>query len=79
MLLTTGGQATAADAVVENQWDQVDDFKWLKSGPSPNWKVMPEAERRSDRVWTQVLRDESFENVRDMLSKVGLPGTQGRS
>ncbi|RKU39720.1 hypothetical protein DL546_000543, partial [Coniochaeta pulveracea] len=28
-----------------NMWDQVDDFKWLKDSPSPNWRVMEEGER----------------------------------
>ncbi|XP_061787755.1 tubulin-specific chaperone C [Nerophis lumbriciformis] len=31
-----------------NNWDQVDDFNWLAAGtPSPNWAVIPEAERRT--------------------------------
>lgn len=31
-----------------NNWDQVDDFNWLAAGtPSPNWTVMPEADRRT--------------------------------
>jgi hypothetical protein len=30
---------------VKNQWDQIDDFKWLKAEQSPNWRVLPEAER----------------------------------
>lgn len=31
-----------------NNWDQVDDFNWLAAGtPSPNWTVIPEAERKT--------------------------------
>lgn len=31
-----------------NNWNQVDDFNWLTAGtPSPNWTVIPEAERKS--------------------------------
>ncbi|XP_054609617.1 tubulin-specific chaperone C [Dunckerocampus dactyliophorus] len=31
-----------------NNWDQVDDFNWLAAGtPSPNWAVIPKAERRT--------------------------------
>ena len=30
---------------VKNQWDQIDDFKWLKAEQSPNWSILPEAER----------------------------------
>ncbi|KAF2630102.1 tubulin-specific chaperone-like protein c [Macroventuria anomochaeta] len=30
---------------VENRWDQIDDFKWLKAEQSPNWSILPEGER----------------------------------
>ncbi|KAF3704220.1 Tubulin-specific chaperone C Tubulin-folding cofactor C [Channa argus] len=31
-----------------NNWSQVDDFNWLAAGtPSPNWTVIPEAERKT--------------------------------
>lgn len=30
---------------VRNQWDQIDDFKWLKAEQSPNWSILPEGER----------------------------------
>lgn len=32
-------------ATGESLWDQVRDFKWLKSEPSPNWSILPEAQR----------------------------------
>lgn len=32
-----------------NNWNQVDDFNWLAAGtPSPNWTVIPEADRRTE-------------------------------
>lgn len=32
-----------------NNWSQVDDFNWLAAGtPSPNWTVIPEADRRTN-------------------------------
>lgn len=32
-----------------NNWNQVDDFNWLAAGtPSPNWTVIPEAERKTE-------------------------------
>eukprot|EP01059_Diplonema_ambulator_P005434 TRINITY_DN15167_c0_g1_i1.p1 TRINITY_DN15167_c0_g1~~TRINITY_DN15167_c0_g1_i1.p1 ORF type:complete len:279 (+),score=95.59 TRINITY_DN15167_c0_g1_i1:51-887(+) len=30
-----------------NKWDQVNDFKWLKSQHSPNWSILPEDQRRT--------------------------------
>lgn len=32
-----------------NNWSQVDDFNWLAAGtPSPNWSVIPEADRKTN-------------------------------
>lgn len=28
-----------------NQWDQIDDFKWLKAEASPHWTILPEPDR----------------------------------
>jgi hypothetical protein len=39
---------------VQNLWNQVDDFKWLKSEHSPNWKVIAEGERVPRQGWEEV-------------------------
>lgn len=39
------------EGVERNMWDQVDDFKWLKSEHSPNWSVLPEEERVDEKAW----------------------------
>lgn len=39
---------------VKNLWDQVDDFKWLKSEHSPNWAVLPEKQRIPRQRWEEV-------------------------
>ncbi|RPA95151.1 TBCC-domain-containing protein [Choiromyces venosus 120613-1] len=61
---------------VRNLWDQVDDFKWLKSGHSPNWEVMEEEERVGKDVWGEIMRwkvadvvKEEEEVVRGVLGK----------
>ncbi|KAK3904665.1 hypothetical protein C8A05DRAFT_31542 [Staphylotrichum tortipilum] len=38
-----------------NMFDQVDDFKWLKSAASPNWSLLPESEAIPDQVWEKAL------------------------
>ncbi|SLM40181.1 Tubulin-specific chaperone C [Lasallia pustulata] len=38
-----------------NQWDQVDDFKWLKAEHSPNWSILPPAEQVPDEVWRDIV------------------------
>ncbi|KAI8214049.1 hypothetical protein K4K54_001230, partial [Colletotrichum sp. SAR 10_86] len=58
---------------VKNQWDQVDDFKWLKSEPSPNWSVLPEEERLADEIWTKTVPGEKGKDLHDILKAVGIP------
>jgi hypothetical protein len=40
---------------IENQWDKVDDFKWLKAEHSPNWGILPPEECITLRVWRDVV------------------------
>jgi hypothetical protein len=32
-------------AEMPNAWSDVKDFKWLRTQKSPNWDILPEAER----------------------------------
>ncbi|KZL80403.1 tubulin binding cofactor c [Colletotrichum incanum] len=57
---------------VKNQWDQVDDFKWLKSEPSPNWSILPEEQRLADEIWTKVVPGERGKDLHDILKAVGV-------
>lgn len=54
-----------------NQWDKVDDFKWLKAEASPNWSVLPEAERVVEDVWKNVVCGNPSYSTDDILRKVG--------
>lgn len=56
----------------ENQWDQVDDFKWLRSEPSPNWRAMKEEERLEENVWKEVVPGGPGMGVDDVLKAVGV-------
>jgi tubulin-specific chaperone C len=58
-----------------NLWDQVDDFKWLKTEPSPNWSVLPEDQRVKEEVWRAVVQGKGRArlSVDEILAKVGLP------
>lgn len=55
-----------------NQWDQVDDFKWLKAGKSPNWTVLPEGERISGEAWKRIMSDKSINEVENTLVVAGI-------
>jgi len=58
----------------QNNFDQVDDFNWLKAEASPNWKVIEPEQRIRDEVWKR-LDDEQCsvqEDVEDVLKAVGV-------
>ncbi|ODA75915.1 hypothetical protein RJ55_08556 [Drechmeria coniospora] len=64
---------TESEGNTENQWDQVDDFKWLKAGHSPNWTVLPDEEVLDADVWTKIVPGQPGASVQETLAKVGLP------
>jgi tubulin-specific chaperone C len=53
-----------------NFWDQVDDFKWLKSEPSPHWRILEQSERVEERVWTEIVPGKPGIGVEDLLAAV---------
>jgi hypothetical protein len=57
----------------ENQWDKVDDFKWLKAGPSPNWTTLSEAQALGEEMWTKVVPGRPGVSVDETLQKIGIP------
>ena len=42
-------------------WNQVDDFKWLRPEPSPNWRILTFDDDRAvdEENWKEVLDDQS--------------------
>ncbi|KAF4449753.1 putative tubulin folding cofactor C [Fusarium austroafricanum] len=66
-------QMTNAEEPGENQWDQVDDFKWLKAGHSPNWTTLSENERLSEELWRDVVPGQPGVSVEEALKKLGIP------
>ncbi|KAK2595550.1 hypothetical protein QQS21_006724 [Conoideocrella luteorostrata] len=57
----------------ENQWNQVDDFKWLKAGQSPNWTTLSDTEVLDNTIWTKVVPGQPGMSVEETLKKVGIP------
>lgn len=66
-------QMTEAEKSRENQWDQVDDFKWLKVGQSPHWEILPEELRLDEHAWTKTVPGRPGASVNETLAKVGIP------
>lgn len=64
---------TEAEKSTENQWDQVDDFKWLKADHSPNWTTLAEDEMLADELWRKVVPGQPGVSVEETLKKLGIP------
>lgn len=65
-------QANKLEVKSENQWDQVDDFKWLKSEPSPNWSILPDEKRILAEIWKHSVCGGPSLNTDDILRRVGV-------
>ncbi|KAI0190629.1 tubulin binding cofactor C [Xylaria flabelliformis] len=53
-----------------NQWNQIDDFKWLKNTHSPNWGVLAEDERILDDVWKNTVCGKASMSTDDILREL---------
>lgn len=53
-----------------NQWNQIDDFKWLKVEASPNFSLLADTERIEDEVWRDKVM--GGEELGDVLKAVGI-------
>ncbi|KAK5689375.1 hypothetical protein LTR17_026292 [Elasticomyces elasticus] len=63
---------TEDDQNVKSQWSEIDDFKWLRSEPSPNWSVLAEKERVEPKLWRDVIPGGPGIGVGDVLRAVSL-------
>ncbi|KAI0102595.1 tubulin-specific chaperone C [Nemania sp. FL0031] len=55
-----------------NQWDQVDDFKWLKDTASPNWSILSEESRIVDDVWQNTVCGKVGMSTDDILRDLNI-------
>jgi hypothetical protein len=65
-------QMISGENPVQNQWDQVDDFKWLKAEHSPNWSILPDEQRLKEGVWTTIVPGGPGVGLDDILRKIGI-------
>ncbi|RMZ70591.1 tubulin-specific chaperone c [Pyrenophora seminiperda CCB06] len=56
----------------ENQWNQIDDFKWLKAEPSPHFSILPKSERIADQVWDNKLSSSDDVSPDTILNDFGV-------
>lgn len=64
---------TESDNKVEDQWQQVDDFKWLRSEPSPNWGILDPSQRVKADVWKDKVPGGPGLGLEEVLQTVHLP------
>jgi hypothetical protein len=65
-------EANGAEAESDDgMWANVDDFKWLKPEPSPNWSKLPSEERLSLKSWETLLKMK--EDIQTALQSAGIP------
>lgn len=66
------GYMKEADRPVPNQWQAVDDFKWLRAEPSPNWAVLEESKRVKEEIWRDVVPGGPGLSTEDVLRATGV-------
>lgn len=52
--LTLPQQAKQITLPTTDQWNQVQDFGWIKAEPSPNWSLLPEDDAVPATLWREV-------------------------
>ncbi|MCJ1394975.1 hypothetical protein MMC18_007856 [Xylographa bjoerkii] len=55
-----------------NQWDQVQDFNWLKAQPSPNWGILPVEDIVPNEVWGKIVAGATSLSLDDILKAGGV-------
>lgn len=61
-----------ADKEIANQWQEVDDFKWLRAEPSPNWNTLDGSKRISEGIWRDVVPGGPNMGAEDVLKAAGV-------
>ncbi|KAI0506499.1 tubulin binding cofactor C-domain-containing protein [Xylaria bambusicola] len=62
--------ANESTAPETNQWDKVDDFKWLKDTASPNWRILPEERRVQGDLWENTVCGKASMSTDDILREL---------
>lgn len=67
-------QLTVGQDSTNNQWNQVDDFNWLKAEASPNWKTISDQDKEWVPVqfWETTVRGAPSLSTDDILRGAGI-------
>ncbi|KAJ5930271.1 Tubulin binding cofactor C [Penicillium verhagenii] len=56
----------------QDHWSQVEDFKWIKPEPSPNWSLLDPSDAIPEEVWTEIVPGGPGWSLDDILRAIKL-------
>ncbi|CAL5866237.1 uncharacterized protein PFLUO_LOCUS444 [Penicillium psychrofluorescens] len=56
----------------EDRWSQVEDFKWIKPEPSPNWSLLDPSDAVPEEVWAEIVPGGPGWSLDDILHAIKL-------
>ncbi|KAJ5153293.1 uncharacterized protein N7482_009771 [Penicillium canariense] len=56
----------------EDRWSQVEDFKWIKPEPSPNWSLLDQSDAVPEEVWAEIVPGGPGWSLDDILHAIRL-------
>ncbi|KAJ5549160.1 hypothetical protein N7513_006394 [Penicillium frequentans] len=56
----------------QDRWSQVEDFKWIKPEPSPNWSLLDPSDAIPEEVWTEIVPGGPGWSLDDILRAIKL-------
>ncbi|KAJ5161105.1 Tubulin binding cofactor C [Penicillium capsulatum] len=56
----------------EDRWSQVEDFKWIKPEPSPNWSLLDPTDAVPEEVWAEIVPGGPGWSLDDILHAIKL-------
>jgi hypothetical protein len=56
----------------EDRWSQIEDFKWIKPEPSPNWSLLDPSDAVPEEVWAEIVPGGPGWSLDDILHAIQL-------
>lgn len=56
----------------QDRWNEIEDFKWIKPEPSPNWSLLDPADTVPEEVWAEIVPGGPGWSLDDILHAIKL-------
>ncbi|KAG2413754.1 hypothetical protein HFD88_002943 [Aspergillus terreus] len=56
----------------QDRWNQVEDFKWIKPEPSPNWSLISQEDAVPEQVWAEIVPGGPGWSLDDILRAINI-------